>query len=63
MYPLVRRKILRLYFCKQRISSMKISIIPNGVSPVASQNLASPEQPIPIHSFNNLLAITAYTPS
>ena len=41
---------------------MKISIIPNGVSPVASQNLASPVLPIPIHSFNIPLAITAYTP-
>ena len=41
---------------------MKISIIPNGVSPVETQDFASPVLPIPIHSFNIPLAITAYTP-
>ena len=51
----MRRKILRLYFCRQRI----LPLIPhhslNGVSPVETQNLASPVLPIAIHSFNNML--------
>ena len=55
IYPLVRRKILRLYYCWQRI----LPLIPhhslNGVSPVETQNLASPVLPIAIHSFNNML--------
>ena len=62
IYPLVRRKILRLYYCWQRI----LPLIPhhslNGASPVETQNLASPVLPIAIHSFNNSLRIIAYTP-
>ena len=55
IYPLVRRKILRLYFCWQRI----LPLIPhhslNGASPVETQNVASPVIPIAIHSSNNML--------
>ena len=44
-YSLVRRKILRLYFCRQRIMDMEFpSIFNNGDSPVETQNLASHEQ-------------------
>ena len=61
-FSLVRRKILRLYFCRQRI----LPLIPhhslNGVSPVETQNLASPVLPIAIYSFNNIFTIIAYTP-
>ena len=62
-YSLVRRKILRLYFCRQRI----LPLIPhhslNGVSPVETQNVASPVLLIAINSCNNMLTIIAYTPS
>gem|GEM_PF-4350449 len=55
IYPLVRRKILRLNYCSQRI----LPLIPHhsldGVSPVETQNVASPVLPIAIHSFNNML--------
>ena len=34
----------------------------NGASPVETQNLASPVPPIPIHSCNKPLTITAHTP-
>ncbi len=41
---------------------MIISVIPNGDSPIALQNLASHVLPTPIHPFNNPLAIAAYNP-
>ena len=41
---------------------MIISVIPNDVSPIALQNLASHVLPTPIHLFNKPLTIAAYNP-
>ena len=47
---LVRRKILRLYFCWTLIISLIFPNILNGVRPVETQNFASPDQSMAIYA-------------
>ena len=48
-FLLVRRKILRLYFCWTHIISLIFPNILNGVRPVETQDFASPEQSMAIY--------------
>ena len=61
-YSLVRRKILRLYFCRQRI----LPLIPhhslNGASPVETQNVASPVLPIAVSACYNAAGKVCISP-
>ena len=53
IFSLVRRKILRLYFCRQPHYPLIPHHSLNGVSPVETQNLASHKQPIAISACYN----------